>query len=193
MKTTRDRRSNFRRNMLAALALAGAIACGTRADAATVRGTTDAAVVWVSAPAAMPAPTEVEMRNSHRTFIPPFVAIAAGSSVRFPNDDPFYHSIYSASKADPFDIGYYGPGPGKAVAFPNPGIIQVHCHIHASMHAVIVVTDGPFAMNSGGTYAIEGVPAGRYRLHSWDPTHGERTTHVTIPSASATVTVNLPA
>ncbi len=191
MKTIKARRSSFRRSALGALVLAACTAAS--ASAATIRGATDAAALWVSAPGAVPAPTTVEMRNSHRTFIPPFVIIAEGSSVRFPNDDPFYHSIYSASKADPFDIGYYGPGPGKSVAFPNPGIDQVHCHIHASMHAVIVVADGPFAQSSGGRYEIDGVPAGTFVLHAWDPTHGERSMTVVVPAANATVTKDVRA
>jgi len=188
MKTIRARRFSF---PLSAVAFAAAL-CAP-ASAATVHGATDAAVLWISTPAAPPPALAqpAEMRNSSRTFIPPIVVIPAGSSVRFPNDDPFYHSIYSNSPDDPFDIGYYGPGPGKVVEFDKPAVVEVHCHIHASMHAAIVVVDGPSGIAQNGTYSIANVPAGKYTLHAWDPDHGEQTLQVAVPSASADVTLDV--
>lgn len=152
------------------------------AAAATVRGQTNAAVVWISAPKALPKPIEAVLTNQDRTFIPPLVVIPAGSTVRFPNNDPFYHSIYSTSPADPFDIGFYGTGPGKVVHFPNPGVIDVHCHIHASMHATIIVADGPYALISDGTFELDNVPPGKHTLHLWDAQDGERTRDVDVPA-----------
>jgi plastocyanin len=188
MKTIKVRRFSFRRSIVLAL-LACAIPAG--ASAATIHGNTDAAVVWVSAPGAVPQAGDGEMRNRNRTFIPPYIVIPVGGQIRFPNDDPFYHSIYSDSKADPFDIGYYGPGPGKLVTFNNPGVLDVHCHIHATMHANIIVADGPYAVASNGTYALSGVPEGKHTLHAWDPQHGERTMTVNVPSADADVTLDV--
>src|SRR5580658_8784315 len=132
-------------SLLSTLALALA-ALPLVTHAATIRGNTDEAVLWVSGQPSAIKPADTEMRNRDRTFIPPYVVIATGSSVTFPNDDPFYHSIYSDSKNDPFDIGYYGNGPGKSVTFTVPGIVDVHCHIHASMHATIIVVDGPYTV-----------------------------------------------
>jgi plastocyanin len=188
MKTIRVRRFNFRLNVALALALCVAPAM---AGAATIHGATDAAVVWIAGLPASVTPGVFEMRNRNRTFIPPFVVVPVGSSIRFPNDDPFYHSIYSDSAADPFDIGYYGPGPGKLVQFNGPGIVDVHCHIHASMHATIVVADGPFAVAAGGNYTIANVPAGKFTLHAWIPGSGERTLSVTVPNAAADVTLDV--
>jgi plastocyanin len=188
MKTIRVRPSSFRRSLL--LALLAAATPGI-VSAATVHGSTDAAVVWVSAPDAIPQGGDTEMRNRNRTFIPPYVVIPVGAQIRFPNDDPFYHSIYSDSPADTFDIGYYGPGPGKLVTFTQPGILQVHCHIHASMHATIIVADGPYAVASSGSYTLANVPAGKHTLHAWDPAHGDRTMTVDVPSANADVTLDV--
>ena len=117
MKTIRAHQSNFRRNAIALLAL---FFLPTQSFAATVHGTTDASVVWVTAPETLPQPKVVDVHNQDRTFLPPFIVITQGSSVRFPNDDPFLHSIYSDSAADPFDIGFYASGPGKTVDFLKP-------------------------------------------------------------------------
>lgn len=188
MKTTKGRPFNFRRS---ALLLGILFAIPSIASAASVHGTTDAVVVWVSAPDAIPQGGDAEMRNKDRTFIPPYVVVPVGAQVRFPNDDPFYHSIYSDSPADKFDIGYYGTGPGKLVTFTQPGVIDVHCHIHASMHANIIVADGPYALASKGTYSLENVPTGKHVVHGWDPQHGEWTTNVNVPAASADVTLDV--
>lgn len=189
MKTIKDRPFNFHRSLVALLALAFAPCAGS---AATLHGSSNATVIWVSTPDGIPQHGDAEMANREREFIPPYVVIPVGAQVRFPNDDPFYHSIYSDSSPDPFDIGYYGPGPGKLVTFSQPGIIEVHCHIHASMHATIIVADGPFTIVSKkGAYSLANVPQGKHVVHAWDPDHGERTSTVTMPSADADVTLDL--
>jgi plastocyanin len=171
--------------------LSALVAATGRAAAASVHGTTDADVVWVSAPKAAPKPVDATTTNKDRSFIPPLTVIPVGSTIRFPNEDPFFHSIYSTSPADPFDIGFYDTGPGKEVPFPNAGIIDVHCHIHASMHATIIVADGPYAQSANGTYALTGVPAGKYELHAWDLAHGERTMTIDVPNEGADLTIDI--
>jgi plastocyanin len=188
MKTIKARRFSFRREATLALSFACA-AVPSYATAATIHGNTDEAVLWVSnQPSAIKA-ADGDMRNRGRTFIPPYIVIAAGSSVTFPNDDPFYHSIYSDSKVDPFDIGYYNNGPGKSVTFQNPGIVDVHCHIHAFMHATIIVADGPFTTASNGTYQLQNVLPGKVSLHAWNPDNGtERVITLDVPNANSDVT-----
>jgi plastocyanin len=164
--------------MSAWLALAGV------AGAATYRGTlASPGVVWISDgshPAAVSA--EFTMTNANKSFAPNMLVIPAGSDVRFPNEDPFFHSIYSDSPADSFDIGFYDTGPGKLVSFTNPGIIAVRCHIHGSMHGTIVVVDGPYAVTDGpgDAYEIANVRPGRHVLHIWTPDGGEKTAEVTL-------------
>ena len=189
MRTTKVRRFNF--HLKIALTLAAVLwTCG-RASAATIHGSTDADVVWLSAPKAAPKPIEDVLTNQNRSFIPPLTVIPVGSTIRFPNEDPFFHSIYSTSPQDPFDIGFYDTGPGKTVPFPNPGIIDLHCHIHASMHATIIVVDGPYTQSSNGTYTLSGVPSGKYVLHAWDLAHGERTMTVDVPTESVDLTLDI--
>jgi len=189
MKTIKDRRFNFRPKL--ALAMAAALLLPLTARAATVHGATDSAVLWIGGLSSWVKPSDFEMRDRDRTFIPPFVVVPVGSSIRFPNDDPFYHSIYSDSKLDPFDIGYYGPGPGKSVTFDTPGIVDVHCHIHASMHATIIVADGPYAVAAGGNYTLTNIPPGKLTLHAWTPGVAERTLLVNVPDANADVTLDV--
>jgi plastocyanin len=153
------------------------------ATAADYRGKlSGAGIVWItdgSRPAATP---ETVMTNKGKTFVPEMAVINAGSKVRFPNEDGFFHSIYSESTSDPFDLGFYDTGPGKVVPFGHGGVVEVHCHIHGSMHATIVVVDGPWTRITAGThtFVLHNVRSGRHRLHVWTATHGEKISTVTV-------------
>jgi len=192
MKTTKARPFNYRRSVaIASLALFALLARHVHASAAVISGTTSSTVLWISVPSAASAAGNYTMVNHDKTFLPSLLVVPVGSTVRFPNEDPFYHSIYSDSPLDPFDIGYYDTGPGKVVRFAKAAIVNVHCHIHVYMHATIVVVDGPFARADDGRYRLQGIPSGTYVLHAWDALHGERTQKIRIPSADAKLTINL--
>lgn len=154
---------------LAVVAVAFALACAPLgAGAATIRGVAALpGVVWVSG--GVPgAAIDAEIRQSAKAFIPGVLVVPAGSSVKFPNDDAFYHSVYSVSPSNPFDLGLYDTGPGKSVVFGAAGVVEVRCHIHGSMHATIVVVDGPYAVTTRPAEAYQlSVSAGAHVLHVW--------------------------
>jgi plastocyanin len=170
--------------------------CCAPAYAGTVQGTlTEPGVVWISdGSKPVPGTDQETLRQSNRTFIPALLVVPAGASVIFPNDDNFLHSVYSAQGPDYFDIGFYSKGPGKVVTFPTPGVNEIACHIHASMHAVIVVVDGPFAQTAspGETFTLTGVRPGLHAIHVWSPTGGERTGPIRIGGAAARMVLNRP-
>lgn len=182
---------NARVRASAAIACSVAVAMvSPSAIAATVTGeVATPSVVWVST-GVTAAPVTAEMRNVDKMFVPDVLVIPAGSVVRFPNDDPFFHSIYSNSDVDPFDVGFYSTGPGKEFAFFEPGVVDVHCHIHGQMHATIIVVDGPWTQSNGPAFELDGVPPGPHVLHLWDLTHGERTMRIGLRSEE---TFRLPA
>jgi len=158
---------------------------GAPATAAEITGTLpEPGVVWIS-DGSKPTPmSDASMKNAHKTFVPELLVVTAGSNVRFPNEDPFYHSIYSESQRDPFDLGYYDMGPGKVVPFAQPGIVDVRCHVHQFMRATIVVVDGPWAQTAepGQTYTLRNVRPGQHRLHAWTPGGGEKISDVAVGS-----------
>lgn len=159
--------------------------------AATLDGAfSEPSVVWITNGPAV-VDTEVQLHNENRQFIPGTIVIRAGTSVRFPNDDPFFHSIYSSSPADPFDIGYYGFGPGKLVDFPRAGIIEVHCHIHPRMHGTIVVTDGPGPPGFVTRFEIDALSAGSHQLNYWNERTGLKTETVIVPARRAAINIGM--
>ncbi len=140
----------------------------------------DQAVVWLTGPAApAPLPVAVEMATENKQFVPKLVLVPTGSTVTFPNHDPFNHNVFSLSPEQPFDLGLYGRGGSKSVTFASAGIIRVFCNVHAQMRAIVVVRETPLVTQPGadGSFRLTGVPPGEYLLHLWH----ERAPEVTRP------------
>src|SRR5919112_865585 len=114
------------------------------------------AVVWLDAPAGKgAAPVRTEIGTSDKEFSPHVLVVPAGSTVAFPNHDPFNHNVFSLSEENPFDLGLYGRGETREVRFARPAIVRVYCNVHAQMSAIVVVRDNPwFAQPAGdGSFA----------------------------------------
>ena len=112
---------------------------------------------------------EPTIRQVNETFVPQMLAIQTGETVRFPNDDPFFHNVFSLSGARSFDLGRYPKNQVRSVKFDRPGIVKVFCHIHSHMNAVIRVFDHPYFCRAGsdGTFSIAQVPEGTYTIVAW--------------------------
>jgi plastocyanin len=140
-------------------------------------------------------PITAVLNQEGARFDPDLIAVPVGSTIEFPNSDPIFHNVFSLSKAQPFDLGYYPRGQSRSVKFTNPGIVQVYCHIHANMYAAIVVSASPWFEKpaSDGSFSFSGVPAGRYRLLAWHKIAGLYKVDVEVPeSGTAEVSVRVP-
>ncbi|NNU45147.1 cupredoxin domain-containing protein [Ramlibacter montanisoli] len=62
-----------------------------------------------------------------------------GDNVKFINDDPFAHNIFSLSDVKSFDLGSYGQGLSKSVVMDKAGTVEVECAVHPDMKLVIEV------------------------------------------------------
>jgi len=125
----------------------------------------------------------VVMDQHNETFVPHVLAIMTGTSVDFPNSDPFYHNVFSLSKAGRFDLGRYAAGRSKSVRFDKPGIVRVFCDIHSHMNAYILVFSHPFfaLTNADGRYGIDRVPAGTYNVIAWNEGTASEPQSVMVP------------
>jgi len=63
-----------------------------------------------------------------------------GDSVKFLNEDPFSHNVFSLSDAKSFDLGSYGQGVAKSITLDKPGTVEVECAVHPHMKLVIEVS-----------------------------------------------------
>jgi plastocyanin len=127
------------------------------------------------------------MDQRNENFVPHVLAIVAGTTVDFPNDDSTYHSVFSLSKPRPFNLGRYAAGRSKAVRFDQPGIVRVFCDIHSHMSAFILVFSHPYfaVTDSQGRYHIDNVPPGNYGVIAWNEGNPSEPKAVVVPDGGA--------
>jgi len=130
------------------------------------------AVLYLEGPTASNAAaraTTVEIAITDKVYAPHVVVVPAGSTVRFPNHDPFNHNVFSVSEGNEFDLGLYGRGETRAYTFERPGLARIYCNVHPRMVAYVQVMGNRYYAQpqTDGTFAFDNVPAGRYRLHVW--------------------------
>ncbi len=131
------------------------------------------AVVWLKrldgrTPHVAPAPGRF-ITQRKKMFLPHVLAVPAGSTVEFRNEDAIYHNSFSLDKPNDFDAGIRAKGNTYSRTFAEPGPVEILCNIHASMSAFVVVVDSPYftKTHGSGTFTIPKVPPGQYELSVW--------------------------
>jgi plastocyanin len=104
-----------------------------------------------------------------KQFTPHLLVVPTGSSVDFPNMDPFFHNVFSLFNGRRFDLGLYEAGANRSVRFDREGVSYIFCNIHPEIGAVVLSLNTPFygVSRTGGLVTINGVPPGNYRLNVW--------------------------
>jgi len=167
--------------LLFALVL-GALSASLSAQAANVTGRVSmyggaspenrvSAVVWL-VPNDGPSgstPIHSVLRQKNKAFEPHLLVVTKGSTVDFPNLDPWFHNVFSQFNGKKFDLGLYEAGTTRTVHFDRDGVSYIFCNIHPEMSAVIVVVSSPYFAVAGkkGDFVISGVPPGHYTLRVW--------------------------
>ena len=67
------------------------------------------------------------------------LTVQAGDTVKFVNDDPFAHNVFSLSDVKSFDLGSYAQGLSKSVLMDKSGIVEVECAVHPDMKMAVEV------------------------------------------------------
>jgi len=147
-------------------------------------------VLWLTPLAGEIPPVEpkrVRLTQHNKQFEPHLLVIPVGSTVDFPNEDPFFHNVFSLYKGKRFDLGLYEAGTSRAVKFDKPGVSFIFCNIHPEMSAVIVAMPTPYygVSNASGDVTISGVPPGRYRVETWY----ERSSSEVLAASAREVTI----
>ena len=151
------------------------------------------AISATSATSALRAGKPFEMVTRGKELVPRVLAVPRGSQVRFPNDDPILHNVFSVSSGNGFDLGLYKKGPGKEKVFESPGLVRVYCNVHPSMVAYILVVDTPYfaAPAEDGTFVLSGLPKGGGKLTVWHEQTEPWTVSVQLPAGPAPITAKI--
>jgi plastocyanin len=116
-----------------------------------------------------PKPGHYRLVQKDKTFTPHLLVIPTGSSVDFPNLDPFYHNVFSLFNGKRFDLGLYESGSSRTVHFDHDGVSYIFCNIHPQMSAVIVTLSTPYfgVSAADGSITLHAVPPATYEMHVW--------------------------
>ena len=187
----------------AALGLAFALAPlpgAARAEAGTVRGKLQLAekdgraaadladaVVWVEGPKARPRPASVTVQMKNKAFLPRVVVVPVGGTVEFPNADPVFHNVFSASGENRFDLDLYKRPKSGVQTFQQPGPRARLLQHPPADERVRDRARQPLlgAAGADGSFAIEGVPAGSWTVKAWHERGGETSVPVTVEASGA--------
>jgi plastocyanin len=150
-------------------------------------------VVWLT-PAAESAQIQAaagkprqQLLQRQKTFSPHLLVVPVGSLVDFPNQDPFFHNVFSLFEGKRFDLGLYEAGTSRSVLFNRAGISYIFCNIHPEMSAVVITLKTPYygIADRKGTITIFDVPRGRYEMEVWN----ERVLPETLQNLARSVVV----
>jgi plastocyanin len=132
-------------------------------------------VVWLTplqkdaTPPAPRKPQEYTLAQKDKQFTPHMLVVPTGSSINFPNLDPFFHNVFSMFNGKRFDLGLYEAHTRKTVRFDREGVSYIFCNIHPQMGAVVVALSTPYYAVStpDGNVMLHDIPSGSYRLNVW--------------------------
>jgi plastocyanin len=132
------------------------------------------AVVWLEPVAGMSVLSfsphgHYTLLQKNRTFVPHLQVIPVGAVVQFPNEDPFFHNVFSLFDGKRFDLGLYEAGSSKSVTFSRAGVSYIFCNIHPEMSAVVLALSTPLyaVADAEDTFVLRNIPPGNYNMHLW--------------------------
>jgi plastocyanin len=153
------------------------------------------AVVYLEDGSKGSANTTKQVVQKEMNFVPALLAVQAGTTVEFPNEDGTYHNIFSYSPAKRFDLGRYRPEerPIPSVAFDKTGLVTLRCDIHEHMRGLVLVLDTAHFVTTDpqGSFRLTGLPAGNYTLKAWVDSRTIREQPVELKNG-ATLHVDFP-
>jgi len=161
--------------LVGALSMGGALA--SAATPTVVRGTVTVKGVKTNADAVVtlegpglkltpPAePSKIDQKGFR--FIPHVTVVQTGGAIRFLNNDPEPHNVYSPEGR--YNLGTWPTGDTKDYVFKKAGVYSQLCNIHPDMLAYVVVVDTPYfaVTDATGAFLIRDVPPGKYKLVVW--------------------------
>ncbi len=130
----------------------------------------------------------VTIRQKNAQFVPSFSVATVGQTIDFPNNDRFFHNVFSLSKPNDFELGLYSAGESRTVTLNHPGVVRIYCSIHDSMRAVVLVTPSPWhaITDASGAFEMLGVPPGDYQITSFNEPLPSETRDVKVVAGEST-------
>lgn len=117
----------------------------------------------------------------------------AGDERRLKNDTPLVHQLFSRSRGNEFELPPSKPGTEVETPAFRPGKIRIYCALHSEEDATLFAVPSGWAalVEVDGTFRIDGVEPGSYRVVAWGDGATRSEAHIRV-SRGATVYIDLP-
>ena len=138
---------------------------------------------------------EVDQTECH--YKPYIQIIKVGEQVNIKNSDSVLHNIHAYYKDTEtlFNLAQPMKGMSTPKKLEKSGPVHFKCDVHSWMSAYAFVAAHPYYAISGddGSFSLDDVPAGSYKLHAWHPKFGEKTADATVTAGgTATASFTMP-
>ncbi len=153
------------------------------------------ALLWIEGTPAKRHPSKSEKdgfntESSYRLdqqdceYVPHVLVVPPEVALKITNSDPIAHNVHTISDENP-SFNKFQKKNKLSVVFQYPEIIQVECNMHSWMKAWIVVADSTYyaLTDKDGSFKIENIPPGTYKLRLWHESLGENVKEVVVKSA----------
>lgn len=118
--------------------------------------------------------TPVAFHQKECVYSPRLLGLVAGQEVEVYNDDATLHNV-SSPKAGINQAQAAKAAAIKSSKFEEPGVFMMKCDVHPWMRAFAVASDNPYFGVTGadGSFKIEKVPAGKFKVVAWHSMFGK--------------------
>lgn len=153
-------------------------------------------VVWIDGlRSGKPLPIEkrFEIANDRCMLVPEVQAALATGTLNVQNLDAVEHRT-RITRRDGGEVLATIRETDEGQVVPNervlakPGLLQLSCDVHPWTHAWIAVFDHPYytMTDRNGSFSMDSIPPGRYRLQAWHPRLGVVSDSLTIEPGKVT-------
>jgi len=136
------------------------------------------------------------INNKNCEFEPYVQVTPVGTDFEVVNSDPVLHNTHSfVDKRTLFNLALPNQGMRIKKSMPKkPELVRFECDAHGWMLGWAYASDNPYhtVTGEGGTFKIENIPPGTYKVKVWQDYVGTKEQEVTIePGKTATLNVEL--